>query len=135
MPRGMELCPRHVGLRPTDERAHYGGTLLVEVKVNERLLRFTYVSSSDTSRAREARRRVRFYRLNESNAATPSTQCTYSTRLIDPCRSPKDGRLLQQRQDSDGSFQSIYSADYVLRALDLWGCRRSSIQTTFCPPS
>ena len=45
-----------------------------------------------------------------------------SLRLINPCQIPQlTAAFLQQRQSSDGSFQSIYSADYVLRALDLLG--------------
>jgi len=63
-----------------------------------------------------------FYRLNESNAA----DTFYAVYVLTALDRPVPGLeltadFLQQRQDSDGSFQSVYSADYVLRALDLLG--------------
>ena len=63
-----------------------------------------------------------FYRLNESNAADTFYAVYVLTALNRPVPEPElTADFLQQRQGSDGSFQSIYSADYVLRALDLLG--------------
>jgi hypothetical protein len=63
-----------------------------------------------------------FYRLNESNAADTFYAVYVLTALDRPVPGPElTADFLQQRQSSDGSFQSIYSADYVLRALHLLG--------------
>ncbi len=63
-----------------------------------------------------------FYRLNESNAADTFYAVHALNALNRPVPEPElTADFLQQRQDSDGSFQSVYSADYVLRALDLLG--------------
>ncbi len=63
-----------------------------------------------------------FYRLNESNAADTFYAVYVLTALDRPVPGPeRTADFLQQRQSSDGSFQSIYSADYVLRALHLLG--------------
>jgi hypothetical protein len=63
-----------------------------------------------------------FYRLNESNAADTFYAVYVLTALDRPVPEPElTADFLQQRQGSDGSFQSVYSADYVLRGLDLLG--------------
>ena len=63
-----------------------------------------------------------FYRLNESNAADTFYAVYVLTALNRLVPEPElTADFLQQRQRSDGSFQSVYSADYVLRALDLLG--------------
>ena len=96
---------------------------MVDVKVNETLLRFDvhqlveYVESTRSDDGGYC-----FYRLNESNAA----DTFYAVYVLTALDRPVPGLeltadFLQQRQDSDGSFQSVYSADYVLRALDLLG--------------
>ena len=91
--------------------------------MNETLLRFDvhqlveYVESTRSDDGGYC-----FYRLNESNAA----DTFYAVYVLTALDRPVPGLeltadFLQQRQDSDGSFQSVYSADYVLRALDLLG--------------
>jgi hypothetical protein len=63
-----------------------------------------------------------FYRLNESNAADTFYAVYVLTALNRPVPEPElTADFLQQLQGSDGAFQSIYSADYVLRGLDLLG--------------
>ncbi|MGB9372327.1 MAG: hypothetical protein WCB79_10420, partial [Halobacteriota archaeon] len=63
-----------------------------------------------------------FYRLNESNAADTFYAVYALTALNRSVPEPElTADFLQQRQDRDGAFQSVYSADYVLRALDLLG--------------
>ena len=91
--------------------------------VNEKLLRFDvrqlvgYVESTRNDDGGYC-----FYRLNESNAADTFYAVYALTALNRPVPEPElTADFLQQRQGSDGSFQSIYSADYVLRALDLLG--------------
>jgi hypothetical protein len=91
--------------------------------VNQRLLQFdvgqliNYVESTRSNDGGYC-----FYRLNESNAADTFFAIFVLTALNQPVPDPQlTAALLQQRQDSDGSFQSVYSADYVLRALDLLG--------------
>jgi hypothetical protein len=91
--------------------------------VNEKLLRFDvrqlvgYVESTRSDDGGYC-----FYRLNESNAADTFYAVYVLTALNRPVPEPGlTADFLQQRQDGDGSFQSIYSADYVLRALDLLG--------------
>jgi hypothetical protein len=114
--------PRHVGLRPKDEPAVWGSTFGDE-KVNETLLRFDvhqlveYVESTRSDDGGYC-----FYRLNESNAADTFYAVYALNALNRPVQEPElTADFLQQRQDSDGSFQSVYSADYVLRGLDLLG--------------
>jgi len=91
--------------------------------VNQRLLQFdvgqliNYVESTRSNDGGYC-----FYRLNESNAADTFYAIFVLTALNQPVPDPQlTAAFLQQRQSSDGSFQSIYSADYVLRALDLSG--------------
>ena len=91
--------------------------------MNQRLLQFdvgqliNYVESTRSNDGGYC-----FYRLNESNAADTFFAIFVLTALNQPVPDPQlTAALLQQRQDSDGSFQSVYSADYVLRALDLLG--------------
>ena len=91
--------------------------------MNQRLLQFdvgqliNYVESTRSNDGGYC-----FYRLNESNAADTFYAIFVLTALNQPVPDPQlTAAFLQQRQSSDGSFQSIYSADYVLRALDLSG--------------
>ncbi len=91
--------------------------------MNQRLLRFdvgqliNYVESTRSNDGGYC-----FYRLNESNAADTFYAIFVLTALNQPVPDPQlTAAFLQQRQSSDGSFQSVYSADYVLRALDLLG--------------
>ena len=91
--------------------------------MNQRLLQFdvgqliNYVESTRSNDGGYC-----FYRLNESNAADTFFAIFVLTALNQPVPDPQlTAALLQQRQDSDGSFQSVFSADYVLRALDLLG--------------
>jgi hypothetical protein len=91
--------------------------------VNQRLLQFdvgqliNYVESTRSNDGGYC-----FYRLNESNAADTFYAIFVLTALNQRVPDPSlTAAFLQQRQSSDGSFQSIYSADYVLRALDLLG--------------
>jgi uncharacterized protein len=90
---------------------------------NEKLLRFDvrqlvgYVASTRSDDGGYC-----FYRLNESNAADTFYAVYVLTALNRSVPEPElTADFLRQRQGSDGSFQSIYSADYVLRALDLLG--------------
>jgi hypothetical protein len=63
-----------------------------------------------------------YYRLNESNAADTFYAVYVLTALNRPVPEPElTADFLQQHQGSDDSFQSVYSADYVLRGLDLLG--------------
>jgi uncharacterized protein len=96
---------------------------LLLTRVNENLLRFDvrqlvgYVESTRNDDGGYC-----FYRLNESNAADTFYAVYALTALNRRVPEPElTADFLQQRQGSDGSFQSIYSADYVLRALDLLG--------------
>jgi hypothetical protein len=96
---------------------------LVDEKVNETLLRFDvhqlveYVESTRSDDGGYC-----YYRLNESNAADTFYAVYVLTALNRPVPEPElTADFLQQHQGSDDSFQSIYSADYVLRALDLLG--------------
>ena len=96
---------------------------MVDVKVNEKLLRFDvrqlvgYVESTRSDDGGYC-----YYRLNESNAADTFYAVYVLTALNRPVPEPElTADFLQQHQGSDDSFQSIYSADYVLRALDLLG--------------
>jgi len=89
--------------------------------VNEKLLRFDvhqlvgYVASTRSDDGGYC-----FYRLNESNAADTFYAVYVLTALNRPVPEPElTADFLQCRQRSDGSFQSIYLADYVLRGLDL----------------
>jgi hypothetical protein len=91
--------------------------------VSEKLLRFDvrqlvgYVESTRNNDGGYC-----FYRLNESNAADTFYAVYTLTALNRPVPEAQlTADFLQQRQGSDGSFQSIYSADYVLRTLDLLG--------------
>jgi uncharacterized protein len=91
--------------------------------VNERLLRFDvgqlvgYVESTRSDDGGYC-----FYRLNESNAADTFYAVYVLTALNRPVPEPGlTADFLQQRQRSDGSLQSVYLADYVLRGLDLLG--------------
>ena len=91
--------------------------------MNETLLRFDvhqlveYVESTRSDDGGYC-----FYRLNESNAADTFYAVYVLNALNRSVPEPElTADFLQQRQDSDGSFQSVYSADYVLRALDLLG--------------
>jgi len=91
--------------------------------VNETLLRFDvhqlveYVESTRSDDGGYC-----YYRLNESNAADTFYAVYVLTALNRPVPEPElTADFLQQHQGSDDSFQSIYSADYVLRALDLLG--------------
>jgi hypothetical protein len=93
------------------------------IGANEKLLRFDvpqlvgYVKSTRSDDGGYC-----FYRLNESNAADTFYAAYVPTALNRPVPEPElTADFLQQRQGSDGSFQSMYSADYVLRALDLLG--------------
>ena len=97
-------------------------TLLV-TGVNKKLLRFgvrqlvAYVESTRSDDGGYC-----YYRLNESNAADTFYAVYVLTALNRPVPEPElTADFLQQRQGSDGSFQSVYSADYVLRGLDLLG--------------
>jgi hypothetical protein len=97
-------------------------TLLV-TGVNKKLLRFGvrqlvgYVESTRSDDGGYC-----FYRLNESNAADTFYAVYVLTALNRPVPEPElTADFLQQLQGSDGAFQSIYSADYVLRGLDLLG--------------
>ena len=96
---------------------------MVDEKVNETLLRFDvhqlveYVESTRSDDGGYC-----YYRLNESNAADTFYAVYVLTALNRPVPEPElTADFLQQHQGSDDSFQSIYSADYVLRALDLLG--------------
>jgi hypothetical protein len=96
---------------------------LVDEKVNETLLRFDvhqlveYVESTRSDDGGYC-----YYRLNESNAADTFYAVYVLTALNRPVPEPElTADFLQQHQGSDDSFQSIYSADYVLRALYLLG--------------
>ncbi len=63
-----------------------------------------------------------FYRLNESNAADTFYAAYVLTALRHPVPEPAlTIDFLQRRQRSGGSFQSIYTADDVLRGLCLLG--------------
>ena len=91
--------------------------------MNETLLRFDvhqlveYVESTRSDDGGYC-----YYRLNESNAADTFYAVYVLTALNRPVPEPElTADFLQQHQGSDDSFQSIYSADYVLRALDLLG--------------
>ena len=91
--------------------------------MNEKLLRFevrqlvAYVNSTRSDDGGYC-----FYRLNESNVADTFYAVYALTALNRPVPEPElTADFLQQRQGSDGSFQSVYSADYVLRGLDLLG--------------
>ena len=91
--------------------------------MNEKLLRFdvgqlvAYVNSTRSDDGGYC-----FYRLNESNVADTFYAVYVLTALNRPVPEPElTADFLQQRQGSDGSFQSVYSADYVLRGLDLLG--------------
>jgi hypothetical protein len=91
--------------------------------MNQRLLQFDvgqlikYVESTRSNDGGYC-----FYRLNESNAADTFFAIFVLTALNQPVPDlPLTAAFLQQRQSRDGSFQSVYSADYVLRALDLLG--------------
>jgi hypothetical protein len=91
--------------------------------VNEKLLRFDvtqlilYVESTRSDDGGYC-----FYRLNESNAADTFYAVYVLSALHRPVPEPElTADFLQQCQCSDGSFQSIYLADYVLRGLDLLG--------------
>ena len=91
--------------------------------MNETLLRFDvhqligYVESTRSDDGGYC-----FYRLNESNAADTLYAVYVLNALNRPVPEPElTADFLQKRQDSDGSFQSIYSADYVLHAIDLLG--------------
>jgi hypothetical protein len=91
--------------------------------VNEKLLRFDvtqlilYVESTRSDDGGYC-----FYRLNESNVADTFYAVYVLSALHRPVPEPElTADFLQQRQCSDGSFQSIYLADYVLRGLDLLG--------------
>ena len=91
--------------------------------MNQKLLRFDlrqligYVESTRSDDGGYC-----YYRLNESNAADTFYAVYVLTALNRPVPEPElTSNFLQQRQGSDGSFQSIYSADYVLHALDLLG--------------
>jgi hypothetical protein len=91
--------------------------------VNQRLLQFDVgqlINYVDSTRSNDGG--YCFYRLNESNAADTFYAIFVLTALNQPVPDPQlTAASLQQRQSSDGSFQSIYSADYVLRALHLLG--------------
>jgi hypothetical protein len=96
---------------------------LLATGVNERLLRFDvrqlvgYVESTRSDDGGYC-----YYRLNESNAADTFYAVYVLTALNRPVPKPElTADFLQQRQRSDGSFQSVYSADYVLRTLNLLG--------------
>ena len=91
--------------------------------MNETLLRFDvhqlveYVESTRSDDGGYC-----YYRLNESNAADTFYAVYVLTALNRPVPEPElTADFLQQHQGSDDSFQSIYSADYVLRALYLLG--------------
>jgi uncharacterized protein len=94
---------------------------LLVTGANEKLLRFDlrqlveYINSTRSDDGGYC-----FYRLNESNAADTFYAVYVLTALNRPVPEPElTADFLQQRQRSDGSFQSIYFADYVLRTLDL----------------
>ncbi len=96
---------------------------LLVTGVNEKLLRFDvrqlveYINSTRSDDGGYC-----FYRLNESNAADTFYAVYVLIALNLPVPEPElTADFLQQRQDSDGAFQSIYSANYVLRTLDLLG--------------
>ena len=91
--------------------------------MNEKLLRFDvrqlvgYVESTRSDDGGYC-----LYRLNESNAADTFYAVYVLTALNRLVPEPElTADFLQQRQGSDGTFQSVYSADYVLRGLDLLG--------------
>jgi hypothetical protein len=94
---------------------------LLATGANEKLLRFDlrqlvgYINSTRSDDGGYC-----FYRLNESNAADTFYAVYVLTALNRPVPEPElTADFLKQRQRSDGSFQSIYFADYVLRTLDL----------------
>jgi hypothetical protein len=88
-------------------------------QVNQNLLRFDlhqlvhYVNSTRNDDGGYC-----FYRLDESNAADTFYAVYALTALNQPVAMHNRTRAyLRQRQGSDGSFQSVFAADYVLRGL------------------